>query len=120
MPADAFEAAWRSNAEANALAGKVWPSLSAPALVKRVLTSRAALARAAAGCWRPTSRRRCCARAKRLDDEPWTLAELVLVDEAEALLNGVARTYGHVVVDEAQDLSAMEVRAVARRCPSGR
>ncbi len=42
----------------------------------------------------------------------------VLVDEAEALLNGVARTYGHVVVDEAQDLSAMELRAVARRCPS--
>lgn len=44
--------------------------------------------------------------------EPWSLAELVLVDEA------VARTYGHVVVDEAQDLSAMELRAVARRCPT--
>jgi DNA helicase IV len=27
-------------------------------------------------------------------------------------------TYGHVVVDEAQDLSAMQWRAVARRCPS--
>ena len=40
------------------------------------------------------------------------------VDEAEALLNGVGRTYGHAVVDEAQDLSAMELRAVARRCPS--
>jgi len=56
--------------------------------------------------------------AKRLDDEPWSLPELVLVDEAEALLNGVGRTYGHAVVDEAQDLSAMELRAVARRCPS--
>ncbi|MCU1376177.1 MAG: helicase, superfamily, partial [Actinomycetia bacterium] len=27
-------------------------------------------------------------------------------------------TYGHVVIDEAQDLSAMQWRAVARRCPS--
>jgi DNA helicase IV len=27
-------------------------------------------------------------------------------------------TYGHVVVDEAQDLSAMQWRALARRCPS--
>jgi DNA helicase IV len=27
-------------------------------------------------------------------------------------------SYGHVVVDEAQDLSAMQWRAVARRCPS--
>ena len=63
---------------------------------------------------------RCCAPsgAKRLDDEPWSLPELVLVDEAEAVLNGVGRTYGHAVVDEAQDLSAMELRAVARRCPS--
>ena len=29
------------------------------------------------------------------------------------------RTYGHVVVDEAQDLSPMEWRMLARRCPSG-
>ncbi len=119
VPADAFEAAWRSNAEANALAGKVWPSLSAPALVKRVLTSRAALGRAAAGLLAPDEQASLLRKgAKRLDDELWTLAELVLVDEAEALLNGVSRTYGHVVVDEAQDLSAMEVRAIARRCPT--
>jgi DNA helicase IV len=119
VPADAFDAAWRSNAEANALAGKVWPSLSAPALVKRVLTSRAALARAAAGILAPDEQALLLRKgARRLDDEPWTLAELVLVDEAEALLNGVPRTYGHVVADEAQDLSSMEVRAVARRCPS--
>ena len=55
---------------------------------------------------------------RKLDDEPWTEAELVLVDEAEALVNGVARVYGHIVVDEAQDLSAMALRALARRCPS--
>jgi DNA helicase IV len=29
------------------------------------------------------------------------------------------RTYGHVVVDEAQDLSPMQWRLLARRCPSG-
>jgi DNA helicase IV len=119
VPADAFEAAWRSNAEANTLAGKVWPSLSAPTLVKRVLTSRAALGRAAAGVLDASEQALLLRKgAKRLDDEQWSLAELVLVDEAEALLNGVSRTYGHVVVDEAQDLSSMEVRAIARRCPS--
>jgi DNA helicase IV len=119
VPADAFEAAWRSNAEANALAGKVWPSLSAPALVKRVLTSRAALGRAAAGILSADEQASLLRKgARKLDDEMWTLAELVLVDEADALLNGVSRTYGHVVVDEAQDLSPMEVRAIARRCPS--
>ena len=30
-----------------------------------------------------------------------------------------ARTFGHVLVDEAQDLSPMQLRMLARRCPSG-
>ncbi len=32
---------------------------------------------------------------------------------------GEPRTFGHVLVDEAQDLSAMQWRMLARRCPSG-
>ena len=32
---------------------------------------------------------------------------------------GEARTYGHVLVDEAQDLTSMQWRMVGRRCPSG-
>jgi DNA helicase IV len=43
----------------------------------------------------------------------------VVVDECRARVEGVARTYGHVVVDEAQDLTAMGYRAIGRRCPSG-
>ena len=33
--------------------------------------------------------------------------------------DGDLRTYGHVLVDEAQDLTAMQWRMLARRCPSG-
>ena len=48
----------------------------------------------------------------------WTAAHLPLLDEAEHLLNGPpARTYGHVVVDEAQELTPMQWRSVLRRCP---
>lgn len=48
----------------------------------------------------------------------WTTAHLPLLDEAEHLLNGPpARTYGHVVVDEAQELTPMQWRSVLRRCP---
>src|SRR6266536_2666249 len=32
---------------------------------------------------------------------------------------GEPRTFGHVLVDEAQDLSAMQWRMIGRRCPSG-
>ena len=33
--------------------------------------------------------------------------------------DGEPRTFGHVLVDEAQDLSAMQWRMLARRCPTG-
>ncbi|WP_345043894.1 AAA family ATPase [Georgenia daeguensis] len=48
-------------------------------------------------------------------------ADLLLLDEIQGHLRPIAseKTYGHVVVDEAQDLSPMQCRAVARRCPSG-
>ena len=119
-PTAAFDAEMRTNAALNAAVARMWPSLSAPVLVKRVLTNRRAMAAAAEDVLSPAEQELIVrgAGATRLDDEPWTLAELVLIDEAEALLNGVGRTYGHAVVDEAQDLSDMELRAVARRCPS--
>ncbi|MGA6163832.1 HelD family protein [Amycolatopsis magusensis] len=46
-------------------------------------------------------------------------ADLPLLDEAAAVLgeHGVT-TFGHVVVDEAQELSAMDWRMVVRRCPT--
>lgn len=118
-PADVWESTMRSNSDLNAAVARIWPSLSAGVLVKRLLTNARALAFAADGLLTATEQATLLRPGgTKLDDEPWTVAELVLVDEAEAVLNGVSRTYGHVVVDEAQDLSAMELRAVARRCPS--
>ena len=48
----------------------------------------------------------------------WTVADLVLLDELSALL-GRGTTYGHVIVDEAQDLSPMQCRVIARRSEHG-
>ena len=49
----------------------------------------------------------------------WTVADQFLVDEANSLLNGTPFTYGHVVVDEAQDHSAVALRCIGRRSPAG-
>jgi DNA helicase IV len=95
-----------------------WPTVSAAALMRRVLSSPTALRTAADGVLDAGEQARLLRKAtRRVDDEPWTAADLVLVDEAEAVVDGVRRTYGHIVVDEAQDLTAMELRALARRCP---
>ncbi|CQR63296.1 HelD family protein [Streptomyces leeuwenhoekii] len=48
----------------------------------------------------------------------WSAADLVLLDEVAGLLEHPAG-YGHIVVDEAQDLSPMECRAIARRASFG-
>jgi DNA helicase IV len=48
----------------------------------------------------------------------WTPADAVLVDEVAGLLDRPG-TFGHVIVDEAQDLSAMQCRAIGRRCTHG-
>ena len=55
----------------------------------------------------------------RAPDAPWTDADVPLLDEAASLVDGPPeRTYGHVVVDEAQELTAMQWRMIVRRCPA--
>jgi DNA helicase IV len=45
----------------------------------------------------------------------WSEADLPLLDEARALLHGPPQQFGHVIVDEAQDLTPMQLRMIARR-----
>ena len=48
----------------------------------------------------------------------WTRADQLLVDEANSMLNGTPFSYGHVVVDEAQDHSAVALAVIGRRSPT--
>ncbi|MFI9150302.1 HelD family protein [Streptomyces sp. NPDC053367] len=55
---------------------------------------------------------------RRAPGAPWTDADVPLLDEAASLVDGPPeQTFGHVVVDEAQELTAMQWRMVVRRCP---
>ncbi|WP_274560099.1 HelD family protein [Streptomyces spiramyceticus] len=48
----------------------------------------------------------------------WSAADLVLIDEVAGLIER-PESYGHIVIDEAQDLSPMQCRAIARRVDFG-
>ncbi|NUR57375.1 MAG: AAA family ATPase [Catenulispora sp.] len=48
----------------------------------------------------------------------WSSADAVVIDEAHDQLDRLP-SLAHVVLDEAQDLSAMQYRAVGRRCSTG-
>ncbi len=118
-PRDQLAAAVRASDDLTRAVARLWPSMGAAPLVRRLLTSKTALRRAAAGVLDPDEQALLLrAAAPKLGDERWTVGEAVVVDEAVAAIDGVPRTYGHVVADEAQDLTAMALRALARRCPS--
>lgn len=57
--------------------------------------------------------------APRVADEPWTKADLAVVDLAQTLMRGVPQKYEHIVADEAQDLSHMELIALRGRSRNG-
>ena len=66
-------------------------------------------------------------RAERAEDIIWRDSDVSILDEARELLGSRPgrkheegwRTYGHIVVDEAQDLSPMDLRVLSRRSLNG-
>jgi DNA helicase IV len=109
----------RSHKAFKAYLDRVWPQQSAPVVVRSLLSNRRFLADAAAGLLTDAELRLLHRKvAKKVTDEQWTRAELALVDEANHLITGDTMQFGHVVIDEAQDLSALELRMVARRSPN--
>jgi DNA helicase IV len=107
--------AFRESKAAHDVAGAAWPKIDPVNVVFELLSDPAVMAAAAEGIlsdheqamlvWKGQPVR---ARA------PWSAADLVLLDEAAGLVDR-PRVYGHVVVDEAQDLSPMQLRALGRR-----
>jgi DNA helicase IV len=90
-----------------------WRTVNGPGLVRTLLTQRAALARAAEDVL--SADEQALVLRPRAAAEQWTAGDLALLDEAEAFVKGAPRRFGHVVVDEAQDLSPMQLRMLARR-----
>jgi DNA helicase IV len=110
----------------------MWPLLSPAQFLHDLFGARGLLRHAAHGVlsdheWESLHRER--------TDDPmvaaWTHEDAPLLDEARALLgprsrrrrdgddDDEVRTYGHIVVDEAQDLSPMQLRMLERRSLNG-
>jgi DNA helicase IV len=115
-----FEKELTATAEFGDLLDLLWPSVSPVSLVRELLSSRAQLERFADGLFDPEEWQLLLRpREATASATAWSVDDLALLDEASYLTGGRARTYGHVVVDEAQDLTPMQFRMVARRAPSG-
>jgi DNA helicase IV len=119
-PDDRVQNAVARSKPVRAYADALWPALDPRKVVLRLLTDPAFLARAADGVLtepeqqaillRPAPRSPAAAR--------WSVADAILIDEAADLLHRTP-SLGHVILDEAQDLSPMMLRAVGRRASTG-
>ncbi|MER6753505.1 AAA family ATPase [Micromonospora echinofusca] len=146
-PSDAWLRRMGKATPVTAFLDAVWPALTPEGLVHALLTDPQRLAAAAdgllsaeeqarlrgpaapadptaAGATEPAraSARRPAPAGTKLGRTPkatkWTAADAVLIDEAAGLIERPGG-FGHVVVDEAQDLSPMQCRVIARRSEHG-
>ncbi|MEP7035586.1 MAG: AAA family ATPase [Actinomycetota bacterium] len=118
-PDDRVQDAVARSAAVRAYVGEVWPALDPKAVLFSLLSDPRVLASHASALseqersallWVNPPAGRGSAR--------WSLADSVLLDEISGQLQRT-NSLGHVILDEAQDLSPMQLRAVGRRCSTG-
>jgi DNA helicase IV len=116
-PDDRVQDAVARSKPVKAIVDQVWPRLTPQQVLFRVLADASVLAQAAKGIlteaeqalliWEKPPRSFRTAR--------WSPADVALLDELSDLMERTG-SLGHLVVDEAQDLSSMQLRALGRRC----
>ncbi|MFD3943009.1 HelD family protein [Streptomyces sp. NPDC058579] len=119
-PDDRVQDAVARNAAVKAVVKTLWPPVDPAKLVLRLLSDAEFLAEHADGVLTDDEQKLLlwAKPGRSAKSAKWSSADAVLIDETKDL---VERTHslGHVVVDEAQDLSPMQYRAVGRRCTTG-
>ncbi|MFF0556380.1 HelD family protein [Streptomyces sp. NPDC004266] len=119
-PDDRVQNAVARNTAVKAVVKECWPLVEPAKLVLRLLSDADFLAEHAEGLLTEDEQKLLLwtKPARSVRTAKWSAADAVLIDEARDL---VERTHslGHVVLDEAQDLSPMQYRAVGRRCTTG-
>ncbi|MGW7491104.1 HelD family protein [Streptomyces sp. NPDC054786] len=119
-PDDRVQDAVARNPAVKAAVKAVWPPVDPAKLVLRLLGDAEFLAEQSEGILTAEEQKTILwtKPARSVKSAKWSSADAVLIDETMDL---VARTHslGHVVLDEAQDLSPMQYRAVGRRCTTG-
>jgi DNA helicase IV len=105
----------RKTKEYQRLASRAWPRETPEGLVERLFKNRARLARVAGDLLSDDEIALLLASSAAVKRRDMTPTDVALLDEAHWLIDPGFRRFGHVVVDEAQNLTPMELRMTVRR-----
>ena len=118
--------------EMRATLDRIWPVLTPAQLLHDLFGSKALLKVAARGVLDESEALALFRqRSESVDDVRWTMADVALLDDASDVLGpklgkdgkiddrDEIRTYGHIVIDEVQDLTPMQLKMATRRSLSG-
>ncbi|WP_049559838.1 HelD family protein [Nonomuraea sp. SBT364] len=102
------------------LVDAIWPKLTPEQVLHRLLSDPEFLAKAARSDLSPDEQQLILWRKpyRSWKSAKWSAADAALLDELGDLVERTP-SLGHLVVDEAQDLSEMQLRALGRRCRNG-
>ncbi|HVF05020.1 MAG TPA: ATP-binding domain-containing protein [Frankiaceae bacterium] len=119
-PTDVAVQRLAGSAEVRAYVDAHWPPTDPASLLHALFTDADALRKAAKDVLTEAEQAalRWPVTPRSAKSAPWTSADAFLADEVADLLERIP-SYGHVILDEAQDLSPMQCRAVGRRCSTG-
>ena len=101
---------------------RAWPATSPDKIVTRLFTSPSHFRSMAAGIFDEVDIETMVGEMANTSVRTytWSEADIAVLDEAAFVLAGAPEPFEYAIVDEAQSLSAMELRAISRRIPSGR
>ena len=122
----------RALPEVRAALDRMWPLLTPADLLHDLFGSMGLLRLAATGTLEDHEYKALHRpRSERVDDVRWSAADVALLDDAREVLGpkpgkdgktddaDEIRTYGHIVIDEVQDLTPMQLKMAARRSLNG-
>jgi DNA helicase IV len=119
-PDDRVQDAVARSKPVRAYADALWPALDPAKLIMKLFTDAEFLGAAADGILSSDEQQLIMMKKppRSAAAVRWSLADVILIDEVADLLQRTP-SRGHVIIDEAQDLSPMMLRAVGRRASTG-
>jgi DNA helicase IV len=105
--------------DVDSLTEKIWPSMSAVNLIKDLYSSQARLLSAAKDSDFLVNELVMLEKKSANQNDGWSISDIALIDYVDTLLNGQKEIYDYIIVDEAQDLTPMQIESIKKRSSNG-